>query len=156
MTNNELSRKVLASLVAHGGTVRFRALVEELEEDAKVVFKNLFFLEERSYVSLATSYPIDAVYPQIHIVRLRDEGKNLTLDDELMDAAFPLWDGDADDGQDSPELNHGKPVTFTVALELLAVRVRESIDDEDQRDAMLNKIEALLALPIADDPIAQK
>lgn len=153
MTNNELSRKVLSALGESAGQMKFRDLVERLGEDSRAVFKNLFFLEEKGYVQLATSYPTDAVYPQIHIVRLRPPGEKLVGDPGRLDTVFPLSDHTTDTRiHIPPDLNHGQPLTFAQALDFLAHRVRESMAGHD-RDATLEKIEALLSLPLVNDPI---
>jgi hypothetical protein len=153
MTNNELTRKVLAALADSEGHVKFRDLVERLGEDSRAVFKNLFFLEEKGFVQLATSYPTDAVYPQIHIVRLRPPGESLVQDHARLDAVFPLSDHTTDPHiHIPPDLNHGQPPTFAQVLDLLAARVRASMQGSD-RDATLEKIEALLSLPLVNEPI---
>jgi hypothetical protein len=141
-------------MLVHGqGQAKFRDLLDKLGEDARAVFKNLFFLEEKGYVQLATSYPIDAVYPQIHVVRLRPRGEDVVKDPARLDEAFPLSDHTTDTRiHIPPDLNHGKPPTFAQALELLATRVRESMTGKD-RDATLEKIEALLGLALVKEPI---
>jgi DNA-binding MarR family transcriptional regulator len=150
VTNNELSRKVLAVLAQKAGTAKFKDLIELLKADARDVFKNLFFLEEKGIVQLSTSYPVEAVYPQIHLVRLRARGETLVKDHNLLDAAFPLSDVTTDlKPHIPPDLNHRGPVTFAQVLDLLAARVREQMQGEE-RDAILEKIESLLAIPLAN------
>jgi DNA-binding MarR family transcriptional regulator len=150
VTNNELSRKVLALLAQKAGTAKFKELVELLKADARDVFKNLFFLEEKGFVQLSTSYPVEAVYPQIHLVRLRARGETLVKNHDLLDAAFPLSDMTTDlKPHIPPDLNHRGLVTFAQVLDLLAARIRDQMQG-DERDAILEKIESLLALPIAN------
>jgi hypothetical protein len=153
MTNNELSRKVLEILSERSGSVRFKELVEIAAQDARSVFKNLFFLEERGYVQLSTSSPADAVYPQIHLVRLREKGKSLLEDHALLDATFPLSETAADlRPHIPPDLNKGAALTFANFLELFAAKVRADMGGED-RDAALEKIEWLLGMPFINQPL---
>jgi hypothetical protein len=153
MTNNELSRKVLDKLRERGGKIQFRELVDHLGEDARAVFKNLFFLEERGLVQLSTSYPMDAVYPQVHMAKLRAPGEELLKDAARLDAMFPLSDAATDTRLHiPPDLNHGKAPTYGQVLELLAHRVRETTRGEEC-DAIIEKIETLLGLPLANETI---
>jgi len=155
MTNNELSRKVLKKLLENNGGARFKGLVEELGVDARAIFKNLFFLEEKGYVQLSTSHPSEAVYPLIHIVRLRDPGARIARDKELMDGAFPVSEAaDAKSGA-ANDANHTKPLTFAQALDAMARRIRESMDG-DERDAAIERIESLLGLSMAGENIRDK
>ncbi|HUT55529.1 MAG TPA: hypothetical protein VM658_19215 [bacterium] len=150
MTNNELSRKVLDVLTRKEGTVKFKELVGILAADARDIFKNLFFLEEKGFIQLSTSYPVEAVYPQIHLVRLRARGEALVKDHKLLDAAFPLSDVTTDlKPHIPPDLNNKGPATFAQVLDILAARVREQMRG-DERDAVLEKIESLLAIPMAN------
>jgi len=153
MTNNELSRKVFEILSEQSGSVRFKELVEIVAADARSVFKNLFFLEERGYVQLSTSTPPEAVYPQIHLVRLRESGGSLIKDHALLDATFPLSDTTTDlRPHIPPELNKGAALTFAGVLELLAAKVRTDMEGDD-RDAALEKIESLLGVPFINRPL---
>jgi hypothetical protein len=153
MTNNELSRKVLEILSEKSGSVRFKELVEIVAQDARSVFKNLFFLEERAYVQLSTSTPAEAVYPQIHLVRLREMGESLLKDHALLDAAFPLSETATDlRPHIPPELNKGAALTFANVLELFAAKVRADMGGDD-RDAALEKIESLLGVPFINQPV---
>lgn len=91
ISNNEVSRKILDCLDGHyPQAVKFVDLVSTLDIDEKVIFKNLFFLEENSLVQLMSSYPTGATFPTIHMVKIRDEGKSLVADEEKLDAMFPL------------------------------------------------------------------
>jgi len=151
MTNNELSRKVLKTLVAKSGSMRFKELVETLGTDARALFKNLFFLEEKGFLQLSTSYPPESVYPQIHLVRLRKRGEDAAKDPARLDSAFPLSDDTTDTRLHiPPELNH--TLTFHKALDLLAARVRQNLAGDD-RDAALEKIESLLQLPFSHEAV---
>jgi hypothetical protein len=153
MTNNELSRKVLEALLKNSGKIRFKELVETFGEDARVIFKNLFFLEEKTYVQLSTSYPSDSVYPTIHIIKLRKEGEKLAEDHEEMSREFPLSDKTTDSALNiPPNLNGNKKVTFANVLELLASKIRKEMDDDD-RNSALNKIEYLLRMDVVNCPI---
>jgi hypothetical protein len=151
VTNNELSRKVLNVLSSKSGSVRFKDLVELIGADARDTFKNLFFLEEKGFVQLSTSYPVEAVYPQIHLVKLRRRGEETIKDHALLDAAFPLSDTTTDTKPHiPPDLNSKKgPSTFAQVLDILAARVRDKMKGEE-RDAVLEKIESLLAIPLAN------
>lgn len=151
MTNNELSRQVLLLLKEKGGSIRFRDLAGTAGADARAVFKNLFFLEEKGLVQLATSSPMDTVYPQIHLVRLRKGGETLLADAAKLEAVFPLSDTTTDTHLHiPPEINSAKTVTFEQALELLAAHVRSYLQG-DERDAALEKIESLLGLPFVHE-----
>lgn len=153
MTNNELSRKVLETLTQGKKSMRFNELVQAVGAEPRAVFKNLFFLEEKGLVQLSTSYPTDAVYPQVHLIRLRKVGEELAADPEKLDRMFPLSeDLDAklqeSHGHDKP----GPGLTYARALEVLAARVREEIPAPEQ-DPAIEKIEALLGLPFINDRI---
>ncbi len=153
MTNNELSRRVLQILKDENGAIRFKDLTEKLGADARAVFKNLFFLEEKGYVQLSTSYPTDAVYPRIHLVKLRDPGNMLLSDPALLDSAFPLTDTSVDTRLNiPPELNNSHGLTFAQVLDMLANRVKENLPRERQGET-LEKIEFLLGLPLINESI---
>ena len=153
MTNNELSRKVLDILFKKSGVIRFKDLVETMGEDARVTFKNLFFLEEKGLVQLSTSYPSDSVYPTIHIVKLRKDGEKLAKDKGEMDREFPLSDKTTDsDLNIPPTLNGDKQVTYAVVLELLAAKIRKEMKGDESNSA-LNKIEYLMRMELASSPI---
>lgn len=90
-TNNEISREVLACLNEHHPkAVKFLEMAEKLEIPERSLFKNLFFLEENSLVQLMSSYPTGATYPTIHMVKIRDEGRDLLDDNDRLDELFPL------------------------------------------------------------------
>lgn len=90
-SNNEVSREILSYLNEHHPrAVKFVEMVDTLEIAEKVLFKNLFFLEENNLVQLMSSYPSGATYPTIHMVKIRDEGVELLRDEEKLDAMFPL------------------------------------------------------------------
>ena len=154
MTNNELSRKMLSTLLDKGRNLRFQELVEAVGADARAVFKNLFFLEEKGYVQLSTSYPSDnAVYPIIQIVRMRQTGEQISRDPSKLDLIFPLSDTTTDTKLNiPPEINTAKALTFGAALEKLALAVRRDLEGET-RDAALLLIESLLSLPIVRQKI---
>lgn len=155
MTNNELSRKVLVILLENEGSIRFKVLLEKIGADARAVFKNLFFLEEKGYVQLSTSYASDAVYPQILLVRMRDPGEETAQDPSLMDSAFPLSDTTTDTKPHiPPDLDETDPLTYGQALENLAMCVRKVMEGEEG-GAALEKIESLLGLPFINDPIKE-
>ncbi len=151
MTNNELSRKVLDTLKAGSGSARFNHLVDSLGVDARAVFKNLFFLEEKGFVQLSTSYSTDSVYPQILLARMREAGEELLSDPERLDKVFPLSDT-ADIKPDIPPDIASIGMTFEQALELLAVKARDEMKG-DERDSALEKIEWLLSLPFVKEPM---
>ena len=154
MTNNELSRKMLSTLLDKGRNLRFQELVEAVGADARAVFKNLFFLEEKGYVQLSTSYPSDAaVYPIIHLVRMRPTGEQIGNDPVELDLLFPLSDTTTDTKLHiPPEINTAKELTFGSALDKLALAVRRDLEGET-RDAALLLIESLLSLPIVRQKI---
>ncbi|MDH3973189.1 MAG: hypothetical protein OEV42_02815 [Deltaproteobacteria bacterium] len=90
-SNNEVSREILSYLdEKHPRAVKFVEMVDTLEIDEKVLFKNLFFLEENNLVQLMSSYPAGATYPTIHMVKIKDEGVALTGDEEKLSSMFPL------------------------------------------------------------------
>ncbi|MFO8057339.1 MAG: winged helix-turn-helix domain-containing protein [bacterium] len=153
MTNNELSRKVLQILEDQDGTIRFNELTEKTGVDARAVFKNLFFLEEKGYVKLSTSYPTDAVYPRIHLVKLRESGEKLLNDPALLDSVFPLTDPAVDTRLNiPPELGNSRSFTFAMVLDVLANRVKENMPEDRQED-ILEKIEVLLGLPFINESV---
>ncbi len=153
MTNNELSRNVLEILKENNGAIRFKDLTEKIDMDARAVFKNLFFLEEKGYVQLSTSYPTDSVYPRIHLVKIRDSGEKLLDDPALLESVFPLSDKSVDTRLNiPPELDNSHPLTFAVVLDLLAKRVKENMPPERQEEA-LEKVEFLLGLPLINESI---
>lgn len=149
MTNNELSRKVLAMLVSHEGHMRFADLVKAMDTDVRAVFKNLFFLEERGLVRLSTSYPVDAaVYPIIHIIKIRKAGEEIAADPEALDETFPLDDQTTDTQLNIPDTYGARAITFHQVLEVLSRRVKRELKD-DERDLALDKIKSLMELPLA-------
>lgn len=90
-SNNEVSREILFYLDEHHPrAVKFVEMVDTLEIDEKVLFKNLFFLEENNLVQLMSSYPSGATYPTIHMVKVREEGVALIRDEKKLDNMFPL------------------------------------------------------------------
>ncbi len=149
MTNNELSRKVLAALSGKAGRIRFTELVETMGTDARTVFKNLFFLEDKGFVRLATSYPTGAVYPEIHLVRIHEAGEELLNDQALMDSVFPVSDPDSGQASASEADEPGRG-TYADALERLARKVRNHMEGEE-RNAAIEKIESLLRLPFVKE-----
>ncbi len=150
MTNNELSRKVLGQTAAKPDGVRFDDLVANLGVDARAVFKNLFFLEERGLVQLSTRNSSDSVYPQILLVRLRNSGRRLIEDQDALDKTFPLSDTTSDLAPHiPPSVNGTEPPTFARVLELLSAKIREAELDAELKEDSIEKIESLLALPQA-------
>ena len=90
-SNNQISRETLEYLDDHHPkAVKFTEMAESLDTEEKILFKNLFFLEENSLIQLMSSYPAGATYPTIHMVKIRDEGKALLGDEERLDEMFPL------------------------------------------------------------------
>jgi len=152
MTNNELSRKALAALNRGKKSMRFKELIEAVGAEPRPLFKNLFFLEERGLVQLSTSYPTDAVYPQIHLVRLREEGERLLADAAALDRAFPLSDDLGDKSQDRGQKDSAGDLSYGRALELLALKIKDQLP-AGEREAALDKIESLLGLPFINDRV---
>jgi hypothetical protein len=149
MTNNQLSRQVLALLIARGSSIRFADLVKELKVDARAVFKNLFFLEEKGLVQLSTSYPVDAaVYPIIHLVKLRPAGEELARDPAGIEETFPLDDQTTDTQLHIPDTYGARSITFHQVLEVLSRRVKRELKDQE-RDKVIESIKALMELPLA-------
>ncbi len=140
-------------LLEKSAAIRFKDLVEITGEDARAIFKNLFFLEEKGHVQLSTSYPSDSVYPTIHIIKLRKEGEKLAMDPDTMGREFPLSDKTTDsDIHLPPALNGDKKVTFAVVLELLAAKIRVEMEG-DEKNSALNKIEFLLRTGPVNSPV---
>ena len=149
MTNNELSRLVLDLMVNKVANIRFADLVTEMKLDARAVFKNLFFLEEKGLVQLSTSYPVDAaVYPIIHLVKLRPAGEEMARNPAELDENFPLTDQTTDTQLHIPETYSARSITFHQVLEVLSRRAKRELKD-DERDQVLEKIKALMELPLA-------
>lgn len=147
---------MLKILLDRSGSVRFKDLIEILGVDARAVFKNLFFLEEKGYVQLSTSNPSDAVYPQIHLIRIRKNGEALAKDHENLDSTFPLSDTTTDTRPHiPPDFDHEALMTFAQVLEVLAARVR-TVMIGDERDAALERIESLLSVPVVNEPVTEK
>lgn len=90
-SNNEVSRQILSYLEETSPkAVKFHEIVNTLEIEERVLFKNLFFLEENHLVQLMSSYPSGATYPTIHMVKMRDEGIALLHDEEKLESMFPM------------------------------------------------------------------
>jgi len=151
MTNNLLSRKVLSLLQEQKKPVKFRELVEAIQVDARTLFKNLFYLEEHGYLLLSTSYPPEAIYPQIHFVRLREAGEELLRKPDQMNKVFPLTDTTRDQAPHLPPDLPGprKKVTYAEVLLHLAEEVRASTKDPERRRRLLRAISDLKKLAVA-------
>ena len=90
-SNNEISRDIMIYLRdKHPQAVKFVDLFQAFDIEEKVLFKNLFFLEETHFLQLMSSYPSGATYPTIHMVKIKDEGLALLGDEEKLDTMFPL------------------------------------------------------------------
>lgn len=155
MTNNQLSRKVFALLAERNKPVKFQEMVAAIQVDARTLFKNLFYLEEHGYVLLSTSYPPEAVYPQIHFVRLRDPGLELLQDPAKLDQAFPLTDTAHDHAPHlPPDLPASKKLTYAEVLDHLAEEVKAHTRDKAKQKRMLKKIADLKKLALAKRPVS--
>ncbi|OGP57506.1 MAG: hypothetical protein A2V67_06725 [Deltaproteobacteria bacterium RBG_13_61_14] len=155
MTNNELSRKVIALLAERKKPVKFQEMVEAISVDARTLFKNLFYLEEHGYILLSTSYPPEAIYPQIHFARLRDPGLELAKDPGKLDEAFPLTDTARDHAPHlPPDLPARKKVTYAEVLERLAEEVKAHARDKAKQKRLLQKIADLKKLALAKRPVS--
>ena len=154
MTNNQLSRKVLALLGARKKPVKFRDLAATVQVDVRTLFKNLFYLEEHGYVTLSTSTPPEAIYPQIHFVRLHDPGLELARSPARMEEAFPLTDTTRDHAPHlPPDLPAPRKITYAEVLTQLAEQIKVQTKDRDARQRQLRKIAALKKLAVARKPI---
>ena len=156
MTNNQLSHNVLALLFARKKPVKFRELVEVIQVDARTLFKNLFYLEEHGYATLSTSYPPEAIYPQIHFVRLTDAGRDVARNPARMEEAFPLADPTHDH---APHLPPDLPATrkktsYAAVLGQLAEEVKASTKDPERRHRLLRSIADLKKLALARKPVS--
>ncbi len=150
MTNNDLSRKVLNLLNASESAVKFKAMLRELGVDPRMLFKNLFYLEEQKMVQLSTSYPTDAVYPQIHLIRLRGKGRELIQDQAALDEQFPLSDTSRDTSPHiPPDLRESRSVPYSKILEQLKNRVKQEDLDDDKKARLLQSINELMGLSLA-------
>lgn len=91
ISNNMVSRNILVYLnESYPKAIKFSEMVKSLDFNERDLFKNLFFLEENSLVQLMSSYPTGATYPTIHMIKIRDEGKNLLGSEERLNNLFPL------------------------------------------------------------------
>ncbi|MCZ7385603.1 MAG: hypothetical protein O8C63_12780, partial [Candidatus Methanoperedens sp.] len=131
MTNNQLSRKVLELLFEQKKPVKFRALAEAIQVDVRTLFKNLFYLEEHDTVTLSTSYPTDAVFPQILFARLTDAGRDLAGNSARLEELFPLADTTRDHAPHlPPDLPAPrKKTSYAAVLGQLAEEVKASTRD---------------------------
>jgi len=155
MTNNELSRKVFALLAERNQPVKFQEMVETIRVDARTLFKNLFYLEEHGYILLSTSYPPEAIYPQIHFARLRESGQELLKDPDQMDQAFPLTDTSRDHAPHlPPDLPIRRKATYAEVLDHLAEEIKAHTRDKTKQKSLLKKIAELKKLALAKRPVS--
>lgn len=90
-SNNEISRDIMIYLRdKQPKAVKFVDLFRDMNVEERILFKNLFFLEETRFLQLMSSYPSGATYPTIHMVKLKEEGLSILDDEEKLDAMFPL------------------------------------------------------------------
>jgi len=150
MTNNQLSRKVLALLFERQQPVKFRDLADVMQVDIRTLFKNLFYLEEHGYVTLSTSTPPEAIYPQIHFVRLHEAGRDLAKSTARMEEVFPLADLTHDHAPHlPPDLPAHRKITYAEVLAQLAEQIKAHTKDSDARQRQLRKIAELKKLALA-------
>jgi hypothetical protein len=156
MTNNQLSRKVLALLLERKKPVKFRDLADVMQVDIRTLFKNLFYLEEHGYVTLSTSTPPEAIYPQVHFVRLHDPGRDLAKDPARMEEVFPLTDTTHDHAPHlPPDLPAPrKQTSYAAVLGQLAEAVKASVKDPERRRRLLRSISDLKKLALARKPVS--
>jgi DNA-binding transcriptional ArsR family regulator len=147
MTNNELSRKVLTLLHEQKKPAKFEELVKAIGVDARTVYKNLFYLEEHHYIQLSTSYPSEAVYPLIHLVRMRERGKDLVENPEKLERTFPLSDTSHDQAPRIPPELTG--MTYQEVFDRLAEETEASVLPKKERGKWRRKIEDMKNHPLA-------
>ena len=118
-------------------------MAQDLNADEKVLFKNLFFREENSLVQLMSSYPTGATYPTIHMVKIRDEGKSLLEDEDMLNALFPLQ------GLSSPlDLYHINSLTVSEIINNVLLMIEEGeIALEKNKESLLKALNDLSAEP---------
>ena len=154
MTNNELSRRVLALLNSEDKPVKFKNMIEKIGVDSRTLFKNLFYLEEHGLIQLSTSYPMDAVYPQIHMARLRNKGKQLVTDKNALDEAFPPSDQTSDTAPHiPPDIPETKSIAVYRVLDAVKDKLEQSELGEEEKKTFLNALEQIKNLPLAKDKI---
>ena len=142
--NNEISRKILSYLNdSSPKAIKFSEMVQGLNAEEKVLFKNLFFLEENSFVQLMSSYPTGATYPTIHMVKIRDEGKSLLEDEDKLNALFPLQ------GLSSRlDLYHINSLTVSEIVNNMLVMIEKGeIAVEKNKETLLKALNDLSAEP---------
>ncbi len=147
MTNNELSRKVLTLLHERKKPAKFDEMAKVIGVDARTVYKNLFYLEEHHYIQLSTSYPSEAVYPLIHLVRIRDKGKKLVENPEKLEKAFPLSDTSRDQAPRIPPELTG--MTYRQVFDRLAEETDASVMPKKEMEKWRRKIEDIKNHPLA-------
>lgn len=132
-SRNLLSRKILEHLYKAEGKVRFEELVKVIGAEERLVYNNLFYLEENGLVELSKSYPSDAVYPLIHFIHLRAKGKRIVENPQAMEELFPLEKG--------PEVQ--KPKSFAqVFSEFEKLIAREDKDFSKSVKPILKKLKS--------------
>lgn len=155
MTNNQLSRQVLAFVAGQEKPAKFHELAGALKLDERILFKNLFYLEEHGFVLLATSIPSDAVYPQIHLIRLTDQGRAVLQDPGRLDRAFPLdvtpppTTAPAPAAATPPRGAKPPRITYAKVLDRLAAEIKAQGKDTEARKKTLRKIADLKKLGAA-------
>lgn len=147
MTNNELSRRVMEILKERKKPMKFQDLVEAIGLNARTVYKNLFYLEEHEYVQLSTSYQSEAVYPLIHLVRLRKKSAELLEDPEGLEELFPLTDTSRDHASHiPPELSS---LTYREVLSVLGEETQTADMQDKERAKWAKKIKDMMGHPLA-------
>lgn len=90
MTNNELSKKILLTLVERADkSSKFSELVNQISADKKRIALNLFYLETNGLVELRSVYSSDALFPEIYYVALKPKGVILAENPEKLENIFP-------------------------------------------------------------------
>ncbi len=146
--NNEISRKILSFLNDnYPKAIKFSEMSQDLNADEKVLFKNLFFLEENTFVQLMSSYPTGATYPTIHMVKIRDEGKSLLEDEDKLNALFPL------EGLSSRlDLYHLNSLTVSDIINNMLVMIEKGeITVEKNKESLLKALNDLSAEPAVSE-----
>ena len=138
--NNEISREILAYLDEfHPQAVKFSDMVNNLDIDEKDLFKNLFFLEDFSFIQLMSTYPVGAIFPNIHMVKIRDEGRELLEDEEKLDNLFPLRDFSC--LSDRNRINNFTILEVIDTMQDMALK--DKIDVLGEKDELLTAIKTL-------------
>jgi len=141
-SNNEVSREILSYLnQVRPQAVKFFEMVDTLEIDEKVLFKNLFFLEENNLIQLMSSYPTGATYPTIHMVKIKGDGSKLVESKDELDAMFPLKGFSS--RLDLYRINN---LTLTEVLEALSSMIeKDEISVNGDKEKVMEKINDILS-----------